>query len=184
MQGEDAVDFRDYQKSKADMHLSDEKYSHIRTPLRDLRRFGRKYLEAHSIVRSLNPGEDTKDEDYVVRLVKRLENGTIILNDNKENISLTECPTYMQDGDIGKLRSVAQIRVEDGERVVCKNNFTSLIKIPEWSFDAQSFINSGNAMEDENEDIYTPLNELLVMTAGIFIINSDECADRVYNVKC
>lgn len=47
----------------------------------------------------------------------------------QEEVTLYDCPTLMQVGEFGKLRSVARVDEIDGESVVVKNNFTSLIKI-------------------------------------------------------
>ena len=46
----------------------------------------------------------------------------------------------MTVGDYGKLRSVARVEKNGDENVIVKNNFTSLIKIHEWMFDAQNAI--------------------------------------------
>ena len=70
------------------------------------------------------------------------------------------------------MRSVARINEENGDKIVCKNNFTSLIRLPEWSFDAQSFAKNAENMEEEDDGIYTPLNELLVMSTGTLFFNS------------
>jgi len=175
--GDSTNGFNDYQKSKLDMHLEDSKFDNIRQPLREIRIFGRKYLENHSIIKSLKPGVTTKDDDYIVQLVRRLENGSLIVNNGEKEWVLNETPSAMQENEIGKLRSVAQIRKEDAELVVCRNNFTSLTKLPEWSFDAQSFIKRGNAIDEEDEEIYKPLNELLIGSAK-------ELDGKVFNVKC
>ena len=166
------------------MHLEDEKYNNIRASLREIRIFGRKYLETHSIIKSLKPGVTTKDDDYIVQLTRRLENGTLIVDNGEQEWVLQDTPCSMLENDIGKLRSVAQIRKENGENVVCRNNFTSLIKLPEWSFDAQSFIKRGKAMDQEDEEIYKPLNELLIGTASKFYLISEELDGKVFNVRC
>lgn len=44
MCGESTTGFSEYQKSKNDMHLEDDKYNNIRSTLREVRIFGRKYL--------------------------------------------------------------------------------------------------------------------------------------------
>jgi hypothetical protein len=53
----------------------------------------------------------------------------------------------MNVGDYGKLRSVARVDEVDGENVIIKNNFTSLIKIHEWSFDAQNAIKNAEKID-------------------------------------
>ena len=83
----------------------------------------------------------------------------------------------MNIGEYGKLRSIARVDEVDGEDVVVKNNFTSLIKIHEWMFDAQNAINNAEKMIDENDEgLYTDL-ETLTTTP----INS--CVGRSYWVK-
>jgi len=48
------------------------------------------------------------------------------------------------------LRSIAKVRRnDDGENEVVNNNFTSLLRLPEWTADAQSFLQQENAMEVE-----------------------------------
>jgi|JI61114C2RNA_FD_contig_81_1098739_length_1277_multi_4_in_0_out_0_3 hypothetical protein len=41
--------FGDYQASKPTISLNDEKYTHLVSPLRELRAFGRKYLAENSL---------------------------------------------------------------------------------------------------------------------------------------
>ncbi len=54
----------------------------------------------------------------------------------------------MAEGDIGKLRSVARIAKEGSQTIIYKNNFTSLVKLPEWSSDAQSYLKKQNLVQD------------------------------------
>lgn len=59
-----------------------------------------------------------------------------------------------------------------------KNNFTSLVKIPEWTFDAQNAIKTAEkAAEEDDSGLYTDLSTLL--TAPIA-----GCANKTYWVKC
>ena len=75
----------------------------------------------------------------------------------------------MSEGDIGKLRSVARIAKEGNQTIVFKNNFTSLVKLPEWSSDAQSYLKKQNLVQDEDDNIYTHLNDLATKSASKFI---------------
>jgi hypothetical protein len=50
--------------------------------------------------------------------------------------------------EYGKLRSIVRVEEADGENVIIKNNFTSLIKIHEWMFDAQNAIKNDEKTVD------------------------------------
>ena len=144
------------------MNLEEEKYSHLKLPLRDLRGFRKRFLENHSILKLLNPGVNTKDEDMIVRLQKANDKNSLIVFDGERNLVLEDCSTRMETGEIGKLRSVASVREVNGEFVVVKNNFTSLIRLPMFSFDAQTLVNRENAMDIET-GVGTSLNDLVSM---------------------
>lgn len=48
------------------------------------------------------------------------------------------------------MRSIAKVRKnEDGENEVVNNNFTSLLRLPDWTSDAQSFLQQESAIEVE-----------------------------------
>ena len=95
-----------------------------------------------------------------------------------EEYTLFDCPTNMTVGDYGKLRSVARVEVIDGERHIVKNNFTSLVRINEWMFDAQNAIKASKKMVDESEEgLYTTFDTLLNTSTA-------NCANKTYWVKC
>ena len=72
--------------------------------------------------------------------------------------------TFVEEGEIAKLRSV--VRFVDNGRVkqVVPNNFTSLIALRPWTYDAQRFSKSSDKMDiEEDGHIYTTLAQLATM---------------------
>lgn len=88
------------------------------------------------------------------------------------------------ENDIGKLRSIAYVSKINGVNVVCKNNFTSLIKLPEWSFDAQNLLQNSANTKMDLEDIYTPLDDLLNLPVSKKLFILDKCSNKIFNIKC
>jgi hypothetical protein len=81
-------------------------------------------------------------------------------------------------GEWGKLRSVARVDEVDEENVVIKNNFTSLIKINESSFDAQNAIKRAEKIAEEDDSgVYTELATLLNDPIA-------NCENKTFWVKC
>lgn len=72
------------------------------------------------------------------------------------------CPSFLEENQIGKLRSIARVIVNgDGENQTVNNNFTSLLKIPDWTADAQTFLQQSSVIEvEEEKSIYTELSYL------------------------
>jgi hypothetical protein len=68
--------------------------------------------------------------------------------------------SFASEGAICKLRSVARVDAVGKTKVVVPNNFTSLIEIPGWTQDSQTFQKNFSAMEVEDESIYTSLAQL------------------------
>lgn len=64
----------------------------------------------------------------------------------------------MNVGDYGKLRSIVRVEQVDGENKIVKTNFTSLVKVHDWTFDAQNAqrLNERDA-EDDESGVYTEL---------------------------
>jgi hypothetical protein len=84
----------------------------------------------------------------------------------------------MAVGEWGKLRSVARVDVVDEEKVVIKNNFTSLIKLNEECFDAQNAIKRAEKVaEDDDSGVYTELETLLREPIA-------NCANKTFWVRC
>lgn len=66
----------------------------------------------------------------------------------------------------------------DGEQVVVKNNFTSLVRIHDWTFDAQNAIKNSEKITDEDDaGLYTDLSALLSTPIA-------SCANKTFWVKC
>ena len=103
--------------------------------IRQLRRFGRDYLSATSILSILPTGIHTKDQDLLVQVTRRTEEGYRLSN-GKEEFILNGVASFANEGDFAKLRSVARIDTVGRNRVVVPNNFTSLITIPNWTQDS------------------------------------------------
>lgn len=131
-------------------------------PIQNLRSFGRTFLENNSIAKVIPSGHAPKDEDWIVKLTLKGTHGRYRVQRGHEEVTLYDCPSSLQVGEYGKLRSVARVDEIDGEKVIIKNNFTSLIKIHEWTFDAQNAIkNSERTAEEEDSGVYTDLSSLL-----------------------
>lgn len=49
------------------------------------------------------------------------------------------------------------MRVDDvnGEKILVKTSFTSLVKIPEWTFDVQNAIRSAEKAIEDDDGVYT-----------------------------
>lgn len=127
--------------------MNEEKYVDMKENVKDLREFGRRFLEKNSVLLAVPAGVNPKDQDLVVQVVRKNEQGVMRLRDGKKEIILRNCPSFVEEKEIGKLRSVAKVRAnEDGENEVVSNNFTSLVKLPEWTVDAQNFLQNDTAM--------------------------------------
>ena len=79
-------------------------------------------------------------------------------------------PSYANEGSIAKLRSVARIDTVGKEKVIVPNNFTSLINIPTWTQDSETFRKNYTAMDVEDDSIYTSLAQLNSMPLSINFI--------------
>ena len=108
------------------MDLEDEKFQSLPSRLRQLRRFSKEYLSSTSILSILPTGIRTKDQDLIVQVVKRTEDG-YRLSTGKEDLTLNGVVSFANEGAICKLRSVARVDTEGKTKNVVPNNFTSLI---------------------------------------------------------
>lgn len=86
----------------------------------------------------LPSGVKVKDEDMIVQVVRKGEDTTKLIA-NKKEITLKNIPHFVQEGSIAKLRSVVRLENKDGVLTAIPNNFTSLITIPDWYYDAKKF---------------------------------------------
>ena len=141
--------------------------------VRDLREFARRFLEKNSVLLAVPAGVNPKDQDLVVQVVRKNEQGVLRVRDGKREMIVRNCPSFVEEKEIGKLRSVAKVRPnEDGENEVVNNNFTSLLKLPEWTADAQTFLQQESAMDVEEEtEMYTDLSYLNSAPLSIFLFN-------------
>ncbi len=140
--------------------------------VRDLREFARRFLEKNSVLLAVPAGVNPKDQDLVVQVVRKNEQGVLRVRDGKREMIVKNCPSFVEEKEIGKLRSVAKVRSnEDGENEVVNNNFTSLVRLPEWTADAQTFLQQETAMDLEEEtSMYTDLSYLNSAPLSIFCI--------------
>lgn len=146
------------------MNLEDEKYHNLTARIRSLRAFGRDYLSYTSILSILPTGITTKDFDLIVEVTRRSEDGYRLSNGKEEFVLNSIIPSFASEGSIAKLRSVARIDNSDKSKVIVPNNFTSLINIPSWSHDSQTFRKNYTAMDVEDDSIYTSLAQLQSMS--------------------
>jgi len=144
------------------VNLEDEKYLNLTSRIRALRAFGREYLSSNSILSILPTGINTKDFDIIVEVIRSSEDG-YRLNSGKDELVLNGIASYATEGSIAKLRSVARIDKVGTTKVVIPNNFTSLINIPSWSQDSETFRKNHSAMDVEDDNIYTSLAQLSSM---------------------
>jgi hypothetical protein len=52
--------------------------------VKELKKFGRKFFEANSILSSLPPGVVPKDKDIIVQIIKKNEYGVLKLRNGKD----------------------------------------------------------------------------------------------------
>jgi hypothetical protein len=129
------------------MNLDADKYSAMKESVNDLRDFARRFLEKNSVLLSVPAGVNPKDKDIVVQVVRKNEQGVLRVKNGKQEMIVRNCPSFVEEKGIGKLRSIAKVRKnEDGDNEVVNNNFTSLLKLPEWTADAQTFLQQESAM--------------------------------------
>jgi hypothetical protein len=105
------------------MNLGEEKYGNLSSRIRELRKFAREYISTTSILSILPTGIVPKDTDLIVQVLKRTEDGFRLTN-GREEIFLTNIPSFASEGSIAKLRSVARLDLQGKTKVVVPNNFT------------------------------------------------------------
>jgi hypothetical protein len=150
----------EYQSSRAEIDLHDEKFENLLERVGELRKFAREYLTKTSILSILPAGVTTKDSDLIVRVIKKSEGG-FLLENSKHEIILNDITSFAKEGDFAKLRSVVRLDYESNPAAIVPNAFTSLVALPEWSNDSQLFIrNKKGDMDVEEDNIYTFLAQL------------------------
>jgi hypothetical protein len=162
-------DVEAYQASRVDFNLQDEdKFPDLFSRVRQLSRFTHEYLATTSVVTILPTGIIPKDQDLIVKVVRRTEDGGLRVTTGKEELAVEGVSSFAQEGDVAKLRSVVRLVDHGRQKEVVRNNFTSLIALHEWTHDAQKFSKAfDNRMEIEEEGrIYTTLAQLSAMPLG------------------
>lgn len=87
----------------------------MREVVRDLREFARRFLEKNSVLLTVPAGVNPKDQDMVVQVLRKNQEGVLRVKDGKKEMIVRNCPSFVSEKEIGKLRSVAKIRKnEDG----------------------------------------------------------------------
>jgi hypothetical protein len=155
----------DYQASKTDMNLGDEdKYPELFTRVTQLSRFAHEYLATTSVVAILPTGIIPKDQDIIVNVVRRTEEG-VRVQLGRDELQLDHVASFVEAGEVAKLRSVVRLIDQGRYKQVVPNNFTSLIALRPWTHDAQRYAKvSDTKMEIEDEGhIYTTLAQLASM---------------------
>lgn len=142
------------------MNLSDEeKYPKLSWRVKELRHFSKEYLSTTSVISILPTGITPKDTDVIVQVTKKNEDG-YRLSDGKNDLILGDIISFAEEGQIAKLRSVARFKPDGKTTQIIPNNFTSLVCLREWTYDAQKFLKyKASKMDIETEgDIYTTLS--------------------------
>ena len=83
-------------------------------PIQNLRIFARNFLENNSIAKVIPSGHAPKDEDWIVKLVLKGTHGRYRVLRGNEEVTLYDCPSNLQVGEYGKLRSVARVDEIEG----------------------------------------------------------------------
>lgn len=149
------VETGEYQTSRVDMHLTEEKFEELPVAISELRSFARGYLEQNSILGALPQGVVPKDRDYIVLVAKKGEQGVSKVRRGKDEFNVQEVLSFAEEGEAAKLRSVSRIINHNGAKFVVPNNFTSLVPLRAWSFDAQRVLNTQEVEREEEEIFHT-----------------------------
>lgn len=76
-------DYAEYQTSRIGMNLNEEKYGTLSSSVKELRVFGREFLEKYSIMNIFPVGMHTKDTDIIVHVIRRRDERTLRVKDCK-----------------------------------------------------------------------------------------------------
>jgi hypothetical protein len=77
-------DFSEYQLSRSDINLKDQKYESMKEKVQELREYGRFFLQKSSILMPVPAGTNPKDQDMIVQVVRKSEQGVIKVADGKK----------------------------------------------------------------------------------------------------
>ena len=110
MDGNHELDnFANYQSSRLNLNIEDDKFRSIQAPLQELRSFARRFLESNSIAKVISAGQAPKDEDWIVKLTLKGSYGRLRVSTGNKEVTVYDCPTLLNVGEYGKLRSVARV---------------------------------------------------------------------------
>ena len=84
----DLENFNNYQSSRLNLNIEEEKFKILLPVLDDLRRFGRTFLESNSISKVIPSGHSPKDEDWIVKLTLKGSHGRYRVEKNKEEFTI------------------------------------------------------------------------------------------------
>lgn len=99
MDGNHELDiFANYQSSRLNLNMEDEKFKGLLAPLQELRNFSRKFLEGNSIAKVISTGHAPKDEDWIVKLVLKGSHGRLRVSRGNQEVTVFDCPTRMNIG--------------------------------------------------------------------------------------
>ncbi len=124
------------------MNLGDEdKYPEFSTRIHQLTRFARDYLATTSVISILPTGIVPKDQDIIVSVLRRTEEG-VRVQSGRDELQLDNVATFVEGGEVAKLRSVVRLVDQGRYKQVVPNNFTSLIALRPWTYDALRYAKS------------------------------------------
>lgn len=99
------------------MNLNDDKYNAMRDTVKDLRQFSRRFLEKNSVILAVPAGVQPKDTDMIVQVLRKNEHGVMRVRNVKNEFLVRNCPSFVDEKEIGKLRSVADIRPNEDKEL-------------------------------------------------------------------
>ena len=69
----------------------------MRENVRDLREFSRRFLQKNTVLLAVPAGVNPKDQDFVVQVVRKSEQGTLRVRDGKREMIVKNCPTFVAE---------------------------------------------------------------------------------------
>jgi hypothetical protein len=73
----DTESFSNYQSSRLNLNMEDEKFRALLSALEELRSFGKTFLQSNSIAKIIPTGHSPKDEDWIVKLTLKGAHGRL-----------------------------------------------------------------------------------------------------------
>lgn len=65
--------------------------------VRDLRDFTRRFLQRNTVLLTVPAGVNPKDQDLVVQVVRKNEQGVLRVRDGKKEMIVRNCPTFVEE---------------------------------------------------------------------------------------